>query len=1346
MTTSGLYDKLLSAQQRVLFSKLLRARRLKTTNEAPILPRADRSLAPLSFAQQRIWYLNQLEPESAFYNTPVVLRLTGDLDERAVVRAMAEIVARHDVLRSCFPIVDDEPCQRIAADQTLNYERYDFPHLSTTTRESEAWKFVDTAVREPFDIVNGPMVRVRVLGLAPDEHWLLFLTHHLVFDGWSVHLLAQEFFGLYSCFSKGRPSPLAPLALQYGDFAAWQREWCQGEVLQRSLDYWVSRMAGAPPLLELPTDRPRPAVQRYSGRTHAFRFSATLTEQVEAFSRANDTTPFALLVAALDLVLWRYTGQTDIVLSTGIANRTRGEFESLIGCFINILLLRTDLSGAPSALTLVQRVKETIIEAFDHQDLPFEKLVTALRPKRDPSYSPLAQVMIVFHNAALAIPELENIKIDLLMADKAIAQYDLLVFFRMESGVLHGLAEYNTDLFDEVRVARMMAHLENILSDILRHPTRSIPDLKLLGPAEEAEIATTFNATEAPFPDGCLHDQFERRVRHNADAVALRSGDTVLSYGDLNARAERLAHILSGHGVRPGTPVGVALTRRADLVVGMMAIAKSGGAYLPLDPSYPSARLAFMLSDAQVPLLLTQGDLLAKLDQAHGATVVDMDQLDLTNGSIDVADERVSTTPTDPAYVIYTSGSTGQPKGVTLDHRGRVSNFHDFNIRFDIGANDRLLALSSMSFDMCAYDVFGTLAAGGTIVMVEDADVRDPEAWARLIGRHGVTIWHSAPALLELLVSYVEDHPEFDLSSLRLVLLGGDWIPLTLPDRIKALAAGARVVSLGGATEVSMDSTIYEVESIDPTWRSIPYGRPMANQRCYVLDDNRNLTPIGVPGELHIGGIGVGKGYLNRPELTAERFIADPFAEASGARMYRTGDLAVWREDGNLELLGRLDTQIKIHGLRVELGEIAAALKKQPDVKDALVVLRQDPVAAPRLVAYIISESGAVPAVEGLRSALSKTLPTYMVPSHVVGLDAFPLSPNGKVDRRALPSPDHEAFVRDRVAVPPAGPLELQYLKVWQRLLGRDDFGVTDDFFDLGGDSYQAIRLVKDLPGSVTVLDLFRDPTIRRLAARLDDQPEDTMLLFPILQPDGPIAATVVCVPYAGGSAIVYRHLAKSLAPGCAVFALSLPGHEANREMEELQSIDQVATVVIDEIRATVSGPIILYGHCAGTALTVELAKRLERDGHDLRMVFIGAAMPISNGVGINLDDDAAVLGLISALGAIEEAEDPERLRYLTRSFAHDSRCASAYVAAAISATPTRIAAPLICILGEVDPVTAGQEEKAWQWRALSDTVDVVILPGAGHYFIKHQAIEVARIINQRADWTLAAIDMAEIL
>jgi amino acid adenylation domain-containing protein len=1056
--------------------------------------------APLSFAQQRLWFIDRLAPGISAYNNPVAMRLAGPLDVAVLEAALAEIARRHEIVRTTFVLDGAAPVQVIhpvtPGVVAIPLERADVRSVPREEREAAARRLLWAQAERPFEIAVRPPVRALLVQMDSEEHLFTATMHHILWDEWSQGIFVRELAALYDAFRAGRPSPLPELPIQYGDFALWQRRTLQGEVLENHLGYWKERLAGAPRLLALPTDRPRPAAQTFRGATRSLSLPEELHQALTGLVHERGVTMFMLLIAAFQSLLGRWASQEDVVVSTGTGGRSRVETESLIGCFINILLLRADLGSGVTFAELLARTREATLGAYAHQDLPFELLVEGLKVERDPSTTPFSQAMLVFLNVPPVDLELPGLKVEGVRIERESAQFDLTFYLSEEGGRLGGHLEYNTDLFDTATIDRLLGHYRSFLERAAADPASRVAEIPILSEAERRQALVDWNATAVDFPAAaCLHELFEEQAARQPDAPGLIFDDREVTYAELNRRANQLAHHLlrlgAGRGGRNGL-IAVSLERSPEVAVALLAVLKAGSAYVPLDPEYPEERLAVMLESAGVHLLLTQERLAGRFAHQAAQTVL-MDSEAPAWLEESAENPATGVSPEDLVYVIFTSGSTGRPKGVMLDHRGRVNNFTDFNRRYRIGPGDAVLAVSSLSFDMSAYDILGTLAGGGTVVLPRPDEILEPASWPGLLERHRVTVWHSVPAMLEMLVERLEARPVPASLPLRVVLLGGDWIPVTLPDRLRSLVPGARVVSLGGATEVSMDSTIYEIGAVDPAWKSIPYGVPMANQLAYVVGPDGGPCPAGVAGELLLGGVGVGQGYFGRPDLTAERFVPDPFSAERGWRLYRTGDLTRWKPDGVLELLGRMDHQVKIRGFRIELGEIASALRQHPMVGEAVVLAREDRPGAKRLVGYLVPSvvpaAGVTVDPDEIRGFVRGRLPAYMVPSALVVMESLPLTPNRKLDRKALPAPEEVAEERERV--PPRTPLEKLLADIWMEILGVAEVGALDNFFDLGGHSLAATRVVTQLqdvfPLEVPLRTLFEAPVLAELAARLED-------------------------------------------------------------------------------------------------------------------------------------------------------------------------------------------------------------------------------------------------------------------
>ncbi|MEH1860990.1 MAG: amino acid adenylation domain-containing protein [Nostoc sp.] len=1046
----------------------------------PILPRASDAELPLSFAQQRLWFLDQLQPLSAFYNVPVALRLVGTLEVAALQQSLQEIIHRHEALRTNFIKVDGKPTQVIQTQANWKVSIVDFKYLSTTEQEIATQKLAQQQAIQPFNLATEPLVRATLIVLSKTEHALLVCMHHIVFDGWSVGVFVQELAALYNAYSQGQPSLLAPLPIQYADFAIWQRNWLQGDVLQSQLSYWQQQLKDAPALLSLPTDRPRPSVQTDNGAYQEFALSKELTSGLTQLSQQQGVTLFMTLLAAFDTLLYRYTGQEDILVGSPIANRDRSEIEELIGFFVNTLVMRTDLAGNPSFSELLGRVREVALSAYAHQNLPFEMLVEALQPERDLSYTPLFQVMFALQNASTSEVELTGLTVTPLITEGATAKFDLSLLMQNTATGLVGFWEYNTDLFDASTIERMTGHFVTLLEGIIANPEQQISQLPLLTAVEQQQLLVEWNNTQADYPsDKCIHQLFEEQVQRTPDALAVVFEDQQLTYHQLNCRANQLAHYLKSLGVGADVLVGICVERSIEMVVGLLGILKAGGAYVPLDPEYPTERLRFMLEDSQVPVLLTQQKLLDRLAQ-HQAQLVCLDtdwqlisQLNQDNLITEAQTNNL-------AYVIYTSGSTGQPKGVLIAHQGLLNLVFWHNRAFNITSLDKATQLAGTAFDAAVWELWPYLTTGAGIYLVKSQLLSSLVNLRDWLISNKITISFLPTPLAQELLSL--QWPTENLA-LRCILTGGDKLHQYPSDLIPF-----QVVNNYGPTENTVVTTsglvvAKEQEQISPT-----IGRAIANTQVYILDSNLQPVPVGVPGELHIAGVGLAKGYLNRPDLTTEKFISNPFEEAEGSKLYKTGDLARYLPDGNIEYLGRIDDQVKIRGFRIELAEIEALLGQHDDVQVCCVIAREETPGNKRLVAYVVPQKEVTPITNELRQFLSDQLPGYMVPTAFVILEFLPLTPNGKVNRRALPAPDLQQELSDYVM--PNTEVERIIAGVWQKALAIEKVGIYNNFFELGGNSLLLVKinqqLQEELGLELSIVDMFNYPTIYNLSQYLN--------------------------------------------------------------------------------------------------------------------------------------------------------------------------------------------------------------------------------------------------------------------
>ncbi len=1068
---------------------------------------------PASSAQRPLWFLDQLEPGLSAYHVHMAVEMTGQLDLTALERSLNEVVRRHETLRTTFEMLDGRLVQVIAAANKTSWPLpvIDLRAMPSAEQSAKVQQQAVAEARQPFDLARGPLMRATLLRLREDEHVLLLTMHHIISDGWSTGILIRELGHLYQAFADGQ-SPLLPaLPIQYADFTAWQDQHLQGETLESLLSYWKEQLGGDLPVLELPCDRVRPVKQSFRGAWHIVQLPDALWQGVQELSRREGVTPFMTLLAAFEALLYRYTGQEDVVVGTPIANRNRAEIEGLIGLFVNMLVLRTSLSGNPIFLDLLERVRSVTSAAYAHSDMPFEKLLEELRLRRDLSRPPLFQVMFALQNAPAEIIELPGLKLKILPVERGTTHYDLSLHLIEKPEHLLGMFEYNTDLFKRESIERMMGHYRTLLEGIVADPTRRLSDLAILTETERQQMLVKWNDTRMEYPqDCCIHELFEAQVERTPEAVALifpsdseGGQDQHLSYRELNRRANQLAHFLRGQGVGPEVPAGICVERSPDMVVGILGILKAGGAYVPMDPAYPLQRLAFIRQDAQIAVLLTQVRLVETLAEQRAQLIcLDRDWDTIIGESRERSDENPvnEVTSGNLAYVIYTSGSTGRPKGVAIEHRSAVAMLEWSKEHFLSEDRAGVLASTSICFDLSVFELFMPLSQGGRVILVEDA-LQLPA----LPAAQAVTLINTVPSAMKELVR-MDGIP----ASTRTVNLAGEPLQKQLVQQVYQRDHVRRVFNLYGPSEDTTYSTFSLIgKEID---RIPPIGRPIANSQVHLLDSQGGLVPVGVPGELHISGDGLARGYLNRPELTADRFIPNPFSDQPGARLYRTGDLARYLIDGRLEFLGRIDHQVKIRGFRIELGEVEAALRQHPAVEETVVVAWGDVPGEQRLVAYVVDhhqstlegERASLPTVSELWSFLKVRLPDYMLPSAFVPLEALPLTPNGKVDRQALPAPETTRPELDSAFAAPRTLVEEMLVTLWIELLDIEQVGIYDNFFELGGHSLLGIQLLSRIRETFEVelplRSLFEATTTAKLAERIELATKSERLRIPPIE------------------------------------------------------------------------------------------------------------------------------------------------------------------------------------------------------------------------------------------------------
>jgi amino acid adenylation domain-containing protein len=1051
------------AKKRELIRMLLKQQGISLDGKPGIQRRVNRDVYPLSFAQQRLWFLDRFDSSTPAYNISAAVRLNGPIDLSCLSRTLQEITRRHEVLRSTYVMADGRVVQSILEPAT---EPVPLVDLSTLPNEPlrTARSIIAELAQSTFNLSRGPLVKAIVLKLSAEQHVLSLTMHHIVSDGWSADILLHELTTFYAAYVAGEPSPLPELQIQYADFAHWQREWLSGETLNEQLEYWRRQLAGAPVLPQLPTDHVRPAVQTFRGTRLHDEWSLELSEQLKRLSQQEGVSLFMTLLAGFQLLLARLSGQDEVVVGAPIAGRTHLETEPLIGFFVNTLVLRTNVAGNPTVRELLQRTRDVCLGAYAHQDVPFEKLVEELQPERNLSHSPLFQVLFVLQYAGKGARPVNALTLTRLKAETKTSKFDLsLMLEEDDSGLVCGI-EYNTDLFEAATIERMLLLYRTLMEEFVTNPVQRVSELSLLNAAERTKVVKDWNDTFKDYGEPlALHQMFEAQAARTPEAVALVFEDQELTHAQLDQRANQVGHYLRSLGVGPEARVGVMLERSLEMVISLLGILKAGAAYVPLDPDTPQERLAFMLADADVQVLLSESTEWEKIAGYSREKPVDVISGD------------------NAAYVIYTSGSTGKPKGVINTHAAIHNRLRWMQDAYQLTAADRVLQKTPYSFDVSVWEFFWPLLTGARLVLARPGGHRDSAYLVELIKQEKITTLHFVPPMLQVFLA--EDGVE-TCATLRRVICSGEALSRELQDLFFTRLDHVELHNLYGPTEAAVDVTAWACDP-DGNQQSVPIGRPIANTQIYLLDQYQHPVPAGVPGELYLGGVQLARGYHLRPALTAERFVPDPFSGVPGARLYRTGDLARYLSDGTIEYLGRADFQVKVRGFRIELGDIEAALAAHPAIRETVVLAREDVPGKKQLVAYLLPAGGHVPTTNELREVLKEQLPDYMIPAHFVAVAAWPLSSNGKVDRNALPAPPRRPSA-ETAYLGPRTPAEAVLVSIWEQVLNREQIGIHDNFFALGGDSIHSIQvlsLAKDRGLNLNLQQLFKFQTVAELAA-----------------------------------------------------------------------------------------------------------------------------------------------------------------------------------------------------------------------------------------------------------------------
>ncbi len=1215
---------LTEAKRKELLEAYLHARPEPGTSvPSAALPASDRSLAPLTSAQKQLWLHAQLAPETSLYNEPLTVRRHGSLDIPALERSFSEIIRRHEAWRTTFPVVNGEPVQKVGAPFEIRLPVIDLRNLPLAEREEEATRIATGDARQPFDLARGPLLRAKLVRLEAEEYRLFATLHHLIFDGFSGYrVFLPELVAFYEAFSENKPLP-PPLPYQFTDYALWQKEWERGDALAGQMEYWERKLSGDLPTLQLPISRSRSGVTSFRGAMRSLCLPASLSDSLRRFSGQEGATLYMTLLAAFNVLLGRYSGQEEILVGSNTAGRNHPGSEKLLGYFLNTIVLRTDLTGSPTFRQLLNRVRQTTLDALSNQEAPLDQLVAKLHPQRDVNRNPLFQVLFSLEpQGAATAPGWDITCIDV---ETGMTKFELcLVLDDRADGLLCRFV-YNTDLFEAAAIERMARHWSGLLESIVANPGLEIDKLPLLPNEEQQKVLVEWNETTEPDELSLVHEVFEQQAKKTPDAIAVRCGEAKLTYGELNKNADELAEYLMTLGVGRDVPVALCVERSVEMVLGIFAILKAGGAYVPIDPTYPRERIKFMIADCGADVLLTNSKLSQSLFASRPFAAVHNVLLDSNewrgnewrgndwrendwrgnerrgpaarNAGVEAS---LAGLPAESlAYVIYTSGSTGAPKGVEITHRN-LAHSNGARSRYYRDPVGSFLLLSSFGFDSSIAGIFHTLTTGGTLVIPPAEEFHwTPEELAKLIAENQISNILTFPSLYRDLLEHAE---RSKLTSLRSVVVAGEACPRSLVDSHYRMLPQASLFNEYGPTEATVWASVHECEPGNGE-AAVPMGRPIANTTLYVLDHNQQPVPIGVPGELYIGGEGVARGYRNRPELTEASFVANPFVPKSKSRLYRTGDLVRYRDDGNLEFLGRLDQQIKVRGLRIELGEIETALTSYPEVREAVVVAESNGSAEPKLVAFVAAHAEHATSSQELRAFLKNRLPAYMVPAAIHFLKNFPRTPNGKVDRQALIAQGDGTEISAREPIGPRNDVEKRLLAIWQKVLGTTSRDVAQDFFELGGHSLLAARLLggieKEFGRSLSLAFVFQSPTVEQMAESLltAGRTLRERAIIPI-QPNGSLAPLFWV---RGGPR--FRLLGQKLAGDRPLLGLDLPFTDGSR-LPVPYRFEDIAALLIRAMREVQpKGPYYIAGLCVNAVIAFEIAQQLVRDGEEVALL-----------------------------------------------------------------------------------------------------------------------------------------------
>lgn len=1302
-----------------------------------IEPVEERELYEVSSAQKRMFALNQFSKEETNYNVSYAMILEGKVERNRIEDSFKKLVQRHEAFRTSFELADDKIMQRIHKDAELNVEYEEISRDSDEMIRFEVKKFI-----KPFDLSKAPLLRVKLIRINKEKYVLMFDMHHIISDGTSMSIIMDEFTRLY----KGES--LEELRIQYKDYSAWENKMLDSDFMKKHEEYWVNIFRDEIPVLNLPTDYQRPSVQSFEGENIGFALNKDLTQKVKKVSKANGATLYMSLLSAYNILLSKYSGQDDIVVGSPIAGRSHIDLYNMVGIFINTLAMRNYPAGNKSFNEFLQGVKKNALNAYENQDYQFDKLVEKLNIKRDLRRNAVFDTMFIMQNTENKEIQLDNIKIKQFQFERGVSKFDITLSAEEKGEEIKFDLEYCTKLFKRETIERMISHFKNILNEVTENPEIKLCEIDMLSEEEKRKILIDFNNTETEYPKGkTICEAFEEQVKKTPYNIAVVYQDKKLTYRELNEKSNQLARVLRDRGVKADTIVGMIVDRSLEMLIGIMGILKAGGAYLPISPGYPDDRIKYMLEDSKTTILLTQKSILHTIN--FDGTVIDLEDRQLYQG--DNTDLKIISSSKSLAYVIYTSGSTGKPKGVLIQH-GSVINLVTGLRKIIYSKYTGVLNVALIAqyvFDASVKQIFASILSGNSLYIIPEEYRTIGEKLIEYYIDNSIDISDGTPSHIKLMLS--DNREKIKDIPVKHFIIGGEELIVNLAKEFLSLFKDRKpdITNIYGPTECCVDSTAFLIDSNNLTkLNAVPIGRPIVNCRAYVLDKYDKLQPAGIVGELCISGDGLARGYLNNPQLTEEKFASNPFE--SGKKMYKTGDLVRWLPNGNIEFLGRIDHQVKIRGYRIEIGEIEALIKSHPSVKDSVVIVREDSTGEKTLIAYVVSRtSGDEKYSEGnLKEYLKKKLPKYMVPAIFVQLQKIPLNTNGKVDRFALPEPDMLQRDSDESFIAPRNKEEIKMAQIWSKVLGIEKIGIDDDFFDLGGDSFRAIKLVRSISSNLGVMELFKNSTIRELTAYLlkGVSNERTMLhQLTKASDEKNKVVSLICFPYGGGSAISFQPLANALPKNYSLYSVELPGHDYSCPDEELVPIEESAARCFEEIKQNVKGPVVLYGHCLGATMAALLAYKLEEAGIKVDGVIVGAMFPtprISNKffdiwekIFPSQLTDKGNRDMLKTIGGLNSDMSPGETEFILRNLKHDAReCTRWYTQIYNNKENKKFKAPITCIIGEGDRATQFYQERYKEWERFSGKVDLRTIKDAGHFFFKNQTAELIDIIKEKVD------------